>query len=361
MRRKNSWVLILSVLLFLGGCVNRSDSVKNDKNIETTEFPDIYEKISGKVIFQTRIKMPENVNMEELYESTVTLKLPDQKKVKEYFAKDWETKGYKEVFDEKGSNGEPDYYHVLTTDHYGLSIRKGVSYNTPNYYFYNNTLKYDERDNLTPEYFEAEGLKNFDVQECLEQAKEVISDIGYPVENLETKTAFLPCTLLEEKENWVDNAGNIITEYYKDSWTQEDDACLFLMHQNYQGLPVYHNWVLGDNKDANAPIQVLWSRRGLEELNIAYYFEFKTTGETHLLKNFDVIAETVEEKFNEILSESTYTVTDATLYQMVKSGEERQKYTVEPVWILDITETLEKQSYSFEMLVDAVTGKEVIE
>lgn len=80
----------------------------------------------------------------------------------------------------------------------------------------------------------------------------------------------------------------------------------------------------------NAPIRVLWSRRGLENLEVDYFFTFEAKEETLQLKDFSQIATVVANKYNEILNEADYIVTDAILYQAVLQGQKQTDYFTVP-------------------------------
>lgn len=359
MTRKYLKLLLIGSVLLLGGCTGRPEQAGSD--IQTVcEFPEHYENTIEKVTFNAGLEIADGVQLENLKAGRVQLQLPDVETVKAVFLDGLEEKKIKEKVEEKGGEGEPGYFHLLTEDFYNLSAGGSVVYNTPDAYYYRAAIHYDDRDNLPEEYVGKEDLDGMSANEALDAVRETLQKIGITTEGCLVSGFTLPHTLMEEKEVWEDHTGNITSEYYKESWTREDDAYYYVMHQTWQGLPVCHKYVFPDNNDMNAPIRVLWSRRGLEELQVDYYFRFKAEEETLQLKDFSQITATVADKYNAILNEVDYLVMDATLYQTVVQGEKERDYFTIPAWLFHVTEKSDEGEYTITMLVDAVSGKEIV-
>ncbi|RKJ50649.1 hypothetical protein D7Y05_05665 [bacterium 1XD42-54] len=359
MTRKYLKLLLIGSVLLLGGCTGRPRQAE-DVIQEICEFPEHYENTIEKVTFDAGLEIADGVQLENLKAGRVQLQLPDVETVKAVFLDGLEEKKIKEKVEEKGGEGEPGYFHLLTEDFYNLSAGGSVVYNTPDAYYYRAAIHYDDRDNLPEEYVGKEDLDGMSANEALDAVRETLQKIGITTEGCLVSGFTLPHTLMEEKEVWEDHTGNITSEYYKESWTREDDAYYYVMHQTWQGLPVYHKYVFPDNNDMNAPIRVLWSRRGLEDLQVDYYFRFKAEEETLQLKDFSQITATVADKYNAILNEVDYLVMDATLYQTVVQGEKERDYFTIPAWLFHVTEKSDEGEYTITMLVDAVSGKEIV-
>ena len=359
MTRKYLKLLLIGSVLLLGGCTGRPRQAE-DVIQEICEFLEHYENTIEKVTFDAGLEIADGVQLENLKAGRVQLQLPDVETVKAVFLDGLEEKKIKEKVEEKGGEGEPGYFHLLTEDFYNLSAGGSVVYNTPDAYYYRAAIHYDDRDNLPEEYVGKEDLDGMSANEALDAVRETLQKIGITTEGCLVSSFTLPHTLMEEKEVWEDHTGNITSEYYRESWTREDDAYYYVMHQTWQGLPVYHKYVFPDNNDMNAPIRVLWSRRGLEDLQVDYYFRFEAEEETLQLKDFSQITATVADKYNAILNEVDYLVMDATLYQTVVQGEKERDYFTIPAWLFHVTEKSDEGEYTITMLVDAVSGKEIV-
>lgn len=221
-----------------------------------------------------------------------------------------EQRDVKESLEIAGEGGD-----MLTEDAYSLSIGRGIRYNTCEMYHYRAAMEYDEYGNLTDEYIRIRELEGMPPEKTENQVKDALKKLGLQADSCSVTYFALPHALMAQKELWTDPEGNEISEYNKASWTEEDDAYYFLLHQSWQGLPVYHEYVFPDNCDMNAPLRVLWSRRGLEALETDYYFLFEADEEPLYLIEFEKVADTVAQKYNEVITEAQYTVTDAALYQ----------------------------------------------
>ena len=103
----------------------------------------------------------------------------------------------------------------------------------------------------------------------------------------------------------------------------------------------------------NAPIQAIYSTRGIEQLSINSVYAFENGEMQVSLKPFEDIAAVVEEKFENILNDADYEVTRAKFYERVYLNEE-QKYEADPIWYFEVVENNTSKSVT---LINAETGK----
>ena len=246
----------------------------------------------------------------------------------------------------------------MTEEGTSFSVTDGIKFTTGNGYFFNGVLLYDDNGNLPEEYSEAREVSGFSEDKAWRIVEEELVAIGYEIEG-ERRSIALPHTFSEEKEHWLSQNGENDGTAYKGEWTEEDDGWYFFMRQNLQGLPVYSQYVYLDNTDIDTPLRFLCSRRGVEEMHIDYYFDFQEGEERTYLLPFEKIAEVVAERNNELLTESEYEVSKAVLCQFVPQKD--KDYKVTPAWIIDVIETNEEGVYPFTMIVNAVTGEEIIQ
>ncbi len=219
MKNKIFELLLTGAILLLGGCTGRPEQAGSD--IQTIcEFPEHYENTIEKVTFDAGLEVADGVQLENLKAGRVQLQLPDVETVKAVFLDGLEEKKIKEKVEEKGGEGEPGYFHLLTEDFYNLSAGGSVVYNTPDAYYYRAALHYDDRDNLPEEYVGKEDLDGMSANEALDAVRETLQKIGITTEGCLVSSFTLPHTLMEEKEVWEDHTGNITSEYYRESWTR---------------------------------------------------------------------------------------------------------------------------------------------
>lgn len=153
--------------------------------------------------------------------------------------------------------------------------------------------------------------------------------------------------------------GKYIREVLEE-WTNEDDVCIVYARQTVSGIPVYPELsvmaqALAYDTPESSPVVAVCSTRGIESLRVYGLYDFQEDGENVPLKGFDEIAATVETKYENLLDESTYTVTRAKFYERAYINEDQQ-YTAEPIWYLEINDN---NSQKYVMLVNAETGKEI--
>lgn len=354
--RKTIILYSLTLCMILGGCASRpagEEKRENDKvQAETVIFPENYESIVEKVTFQTKVVVPEEFLPEGLRLTQASLRTPIQETVKEVLMDGWEDKTIREEFD------EPDYYHILTDDLYRLSVSMGISYSGPNGYYYNTSMKFDQEGYLVnPDSLPIDGLNP---EKIKGQWQELMNALGFAAERCEVELFALPHERMAEEENAADIEGNFNPEAAKPSWSQEDDAYYLVGRQTLQGLPVFHQYVFPDYTDFDAPIRMIWSRRGLESFDISYYFDFQEQKETVRLADFEEAAVCVADKYNNILTDANYVVQEAVLYQAVLKKERMEEYQVRPAWLFRIEEISGEQKNILMMLVDAETGEEII-
>ncbi len=354
--RKTIILYALTLCMILGGCASHpAGEEKSENNKEQTgavAFPENYESIVEKVAFQTKVVVPEAFSPEGLRFTQASQRMPIQETVKTVLMDGWEDKTIREEFDEQ------NYYHILTDDLHSLSVSTGIFYRGPNGYYYNNSMKFDQegflvnRDPLSIDGLDPEKIKG--------QWQELMSTLGFAAECCETELFALPHERMAEDENATDIEENFNPEAAKPSWSKEDDAYYLVGRQTLQGLPVFHQYVFPDYTDFDAPIRMIWSRRGLESLEVAYYFDFQEQKETVRLADFEKAAACVADKYNNILTDANYVVTEAVLYQAVLKTERTEEYQVRPAWLFRIEEISGEQKNILIMLVDAETGEEII-
>lgn len=356
--RKKIIISSFTILITLTGC-GSSPSGKENLPKENVELPDMYEAEMDRVKFHTKVVVPEEFNQDALMKTTARKRLPDTDKVKAHFEEKIQGQKIKEKFDDPPEKeGEAPYYSILTEEGTNFNIADGIRFNTPTAYFFQGVLSYDNAGNLPGEYREPREIPEFLEEEAWEMVEKELFALGYEVEG-ERESIALPHTFSEEKEYWLAHDGETEQSAYKEEWTGEDDSWYFLMHQNLQGLPVHSEYVFLDNTDIDMPMHFLCSRRGVEEIYIEYYFDFQEEKERVYLLPFEKIAETVAERNNELLTTGEYEVSKAVLCQFViQDGKE---YEVTPAWIVDAIETDEEGVYPFTMIVNAVTGEEILQ
>lgn len=186
-----------------------------------------------------------------------------------------------------------------------------------------------------------------------------MNEFGYDTEDLSFQAFPLSVDAMKKLRDQELNNG-LLEEGKTKEPTSDDEAYFIYAYQKNNGIPVFHELMsaakqMSDDSPDNAPVQAIYSARGLEELNIDYIYDFKNEQDMVALKPFEEIASVVEEKYENLLNDSKYEITRAKLCERVYTGED-QKYAEEPIWYFEIVENDNNKTV---MLVNAETGKEI--
>lgn len=358
--KKTRWLYaLLCACIVFTGCGRNEEVDKEVDSLEQTgnNFPEKYEKVSdsGKVTFHCNLEVPENIKGRSINRVSVEgLYCCDREKVWSMFGEGKEVIEKPEVPVDKGSSPF-DYY--LFADEENLGINEGISYGSSNSQYY---LNIGVQDSDNQAMFEEEEVSFKSGEECIAEIKKTIEELGYHSEDF--IFGFYPVNfhIMKNLEEQYIQEGYLEEDQRKENWNQEDDAYFIYAYQKNEGIPIFHELmsiarIMAYDTPDNAPVQAVYSTRGIEYLNISNVYEFNNGEEKVLLKPFEDIASVLEEKFENILNDASYEVTRAKFYERV-SLNEAQKYEAEPIWYFEVIENNTSKSVT---LINAATGKEI--
>ena len=169
------------------------------------------------------------------------------------------------------------------------------------------------------------GTVSLDKDNCISEIKKNMNELGYGTENLFFQTMPLSVDAMKKLRDQELNNG-LLEEGKTNVPTSDDEAYFIYAYQENTGIPVFHELMsvakqMADDSPDNAPVQAIYSARGLEELSIDYIYDFKNEQNTVALKPFEEIASVVEAKYENLLNDSKYEITRAKLYERVYTGE----------------------------------------
>lgn len=338
-------------------------TAENEKTVDTTAedtkgsiFPVSYENEDDRVKFQCELEIPQDMTTRSLKAGMVKNKIyADAEKA---YARFVDGKEVREKHTNPPSDGLPETNIYIMEDDSYAGIGDTFSYSTAEANFYSNAgvnalEKY--------EFYEENPVTFAKPEECIEEIKSILSEIGFPMEEFTFNSYPVSGKEMEMVEGQRVSEGLIMSEQKKSEWTDEDDGYFIYAYQKFENLPIFHEFMSISNQLAfdtpdGAPIQALYTTRGIEQLlSVMAVYDIERTDESLTLKNFDEIAAVVAEKFNSILNDAQYVVNRAKLFEMVRMNQ-KQEYEVLPVWYFEVAENGESKSVT---LVDAVTGKEI--
>ncbi|MEI3417555.1 MAG: hypothetical protein V8Q86_03330 [Blautia sp.] len=354
-------LLVIGTLAMCSGCGKSTPSeesnvttVQDDKNLEAEDsFPKSYntESESGKVKFNCTLDLPEKINGRSIQKTSVEgLHVYDKDKAYSLFAEGKEV-SQKDQYDWDGG----DVANYTFSDGSSLYLDNYVQWGsaTSSLYAYLGVQQSDYIDLFSA------GAVSLDKDSCISEIEKDMNELGYDTENLTFQAIPLSVDAMKKLRDQELNNG-LLEEGKTKEPTSDDEAYFIYAYQKNNGIPVFHELMsaakqMADDSPDNAPVQAIYSARGLEELNIDYIYDFKNEQDMVTLKPFEEIASVVEEKYENLLNDSKYEITRAKLYERVYTGE-NQKYAEEPIWYFEIVENDNNKTV---MLVNAETGKEI--
>lgn len=359
MQKKILICFILGIVTISSGCgkntiskENNTVSMQSNAKLETEKsFPKTYKEDSksGKVKFNCTLEVPENLNGRTIQKTSVEgVHSYDNAKAYDLFA------AGKEV-SEKYTDDNTDYGYYLFSDGTDLSLDNTFLWTsaTSSLYAYLGIGQANHIDLFS------DGEVSLDKDLCIAEIKKNIEELGYDTEALSFQAIpFSVDALKNLREQELSNG--LLEEGKTNEPTSDDEAYFIYAYQENTGIPVFHELMsiakqMADDSPDNAPVQAIYSARGLEELRIDYIYDFKNEQDTVILKPFDEIASIVEEKYESILNDAKYDITRAKLYERVYTGKD-QEYEEEPIWYFEV---IENDNNETVMLVNAETGKEI--
>lgn len=364
MKKKRWFCLVLCICTICTGC-NKTVADTDKKEVEEIvsmekaeySFPEKYEKTSGsgKVKFNCELEMPENIKGQAI--STVDVKglySCDREKAWSIFGEGKEIIEKPEILVDEGR--APYDYYLFANDE-SLCINEDITYGSSNSKYYLN-IGVTNPDNRAV--FEETEVSFKSGEECITELKKIIDELGYNPEDFIFACYPLNFQTMKNLEEQYLQEDYLTEEKRKESWSQEDDSYFIYAYQKYEDIPIFHEMMsiarsMAYDTPDNAPIQAIYSTRGIEQLNISGVYAFEN-GETKVsMKPFEDIAAVVEEKFENILNDANYEVTRAKFYERVYL-DEGQKYKADPIWYFEVVENNISKSVT---LINAETGKEI--
>ena len=349
-------LLVIGTLAMCSGCGKSIPS--EESNVTTVQdeedsFPKSYntESESGKVKFNCTLELPEKLNGRSIQKTSVEgLHVYDKDKAYSLFAEGKEV-SQKEQYDWDGG----DVANYTFSDGSSLYLDNYVQWvsATTSLYSYLGVQQADYIDLFSS------GSVSLDKDSCISEIEKDMNELGYDTENLSFQAIPLSVDAMKKLRDQELNNG-LLEEGKTNEPTSDDEAYFIYAYQENTGIPVFHELMsvakqMADDSPDNAPVQAIYSARGLEELSINYIYDFKNEQNTVALKPFEEIASVVEAKYENLLNDSKYEITRAKLYERVYTGE-NQKYAEEPIWYFEVVENGNNKTVT---LVNAETGKEI--
>lgn len=348
------------------GSVTESKTEGNGLNAGIT-FPEYYENAIDHVNFGMDIIIQADLAEKEPVMARAQMKKVDEKEAFQLFF---------------SSIDQYETYEYEGEDEHGETVNKGTYVSqketTLSYGPVSSQMTYMERD-LMPYirnafildpaderynanlYSTTENLSFKTRDEAFQEIADTLAKVNMEFEYDYTGYA-LSHSILQSQEYHTDIDGNIDLAQFKAQWSSADEGYYFCIGQKYRDLPLYHVYyeIFSDVVDANTPVQAFVSADGIEFLQIEKIFDVSEEKTGVQLLPIDAIAAIVADKYNQILGDSKYEISEAELCYYVDLSSGMGVYDVKPVWIVKGVEKTGQDEHYIQVIVDAQTAKEII-
>jgi len=381
MKKTGCLILILSVTFTLAGCSAldkslyetdfesqnvRTEDIISDETSSGINVISVPEKFRKKYSESFQCDMEISANQEYLKEPqavpNVCVQNVDPDKARSLFFDDTKI----EVEDIDRNEEEPYIYLLGENGESFLYSSRTFYFSRPFYQHVMQSFRLEKTEQYNADiYSENQDFPFMDRETAFQTIVQTLENLGVQIESLEYKCYSLDHNVLSEQEFAMSPDGNEDTSQYKDQWSAEDDCYYFVINQKEQGLCLYSpvSEAFLSFEDMNAQIQVLFSGRGIEMLQVVGVMDWDKNFEEVQLADFETILEDLYHKYNMIISDAEYTVKSAELVYMA-AEEKKRDFSLKPVWIIkmktEYTEDGSRQLQENQIIIDAVSGKEII-
>lgn len=362
-----SILLICSMLTACSAKKSSEESKNAGKAVEVTKMTD-YNKTFDKVEFKTEIVIDRQDKNKPFLQTKATLQSINRDKVIETLISNLKVieKHVSDSKNEKKEDVKCIDYVMKNEGVLSIGPLSSMCFFTKDKFsrHVKSAFRMDERyEDYNANKYSADKEFSFTKKkEAFKDIKEKLSSMG--IDSGDNYKAYsLDYETMKKEESVMGMDGKVDKKMYKESWSKDDNCYYFVMSQKYDDLPVYH--VFADKfknvSQENSPIHIIYSKRGIESMEIEKVFNFSKDTKEVSLANFDKVAKTVADKYGMILGKSSYKVTKAQLYYMVDTSVGNGTYEVNPVWIFNVQEMDKNKKVigNLQTVVNAVTAKEI--
>lgn len=368
-------IYVLTVIFVLSGC-NSSKNLSRDssevsrdtleseiiENSVEDSFPKSFiENISGIKFNIKKIEIPDNIDFGKIYTCNGYRQKPDNMDLihtlsqNNKILEEWDDKSIDEDGNECRSyiadfqNG--DYIYVFNGNCLWSSSfidKISSAFDT-------------ERKN---EYSKTKEFQFSTSKEAEKQLITLVHKCGYQLDEYYSTYYALDYQKMKELEYHEDKEGNALDIQSK--WSDDDNCYQICIEQYYQGIPVYFGIdpFLEDDDPTMWQIKGVVSKNGIEKIQVDNLYCFNKEEKKYNYSSFYDCAQTVGEKYGEILSQSQFEIKRAKLYWIPVKKEEGG-YDVHLAWLFEAIENgfdaemgdYEEKTYT---IIDVETGKEIV-
>ena len=372
---------IAGIVLILSGCGNKKAEINSGKNdtpetvtrinaaeekkgttVTVTEsnaakeelFPSSYNKESGNVKFSCQLEVPKEFEPDNFHDSTITgIRYIDRDKAYADYVegKDIDTEYHYPSDD--GIKPDDESYTLKDGTQVVINGSDGFIYATTDYSTYGAVMRENEA---------GASHDNFDFgsgEDSVGKVRQALSDLSYPVDEYKFNWFSISGEEHKSLQQAALENGVIGSENLQDDWTGKNEYEIYAW-QIYGGLPVFPQIMTSASRLAwesykIAPVSATYTENGFISLRADHPYMFEQSDDKVTFLPFDEIANAVAARYENILTDSAYTVNRAKLAYRVYLNE-KQQFAAEPIWYF---ESSDDNGGAEVLLFNAETGKEI--
>lgn len=239
-----------------------------------------------------------------------------------------------------------------------------IYFQTPDYEYYLNCLFTDplfESYNL-PHFSLSKDLSFASREDVFQSLKGYFDAFGINISD-DYEAYALNHKKLQKEEQPTDSDGNIIEEYRKASWTKEDDAYYFILHQEVDGVPI-RQVAYGDGFQGTGieqtELMAVYGARGLIAFREYWGYVLEETTEEREIISLDQALESLQKKYDMLLTKDS-TLFDEVALELMPVFIRDNEYEIHPVWAFRGEIKSENgPNIPIEIFFDGFSGQEII-
>lgn len=353
------WIVIAVLLIVPGGC--KTQEKEEYVNCYSQEnIPETYYKNIERVFFDMPVSVSEEVLDRPLMQAKAVSKNVNKEEAYRIFLGD--EKAEKEegkAVNEFGKKAEYEIYYFLNGSNLSIGpYSSNMSYSNSGV---NNILSIISLEHQFESYNGDLFKKDIDLP--FKNQKEIKKELDDIMKRLEILPEAYKTTFYVLDKNTLKSMApefNYDENLSDEEWAKKNEAYYVTVQQTYDGLPLYHFYfkTFEQYEDANAPIQVVFTKNGIVKCDSELIFDIMDEKECDKLIKFENVIKIAAEKYNRILNDTKYIYNNAALYYMVDVHSGKEKFPVFPAWVLEGYEA-DNETNQIRIIINAITGDEV--
>lgn len=163
---------------------------------------------------------------------------------------------------------------------------------------------------------------------------------------------------MRQEEDVTDLDGNPQPDQAKAEWDSEDDTYYMFFYQEYQGMPIMYHMYSQEGFLPGEEAVVMMTKNGMIQIDIQGCYEWEQRDKVALI-SAEKAVDTFFQNYQGIY-DTEYKVTNISLMLDIISGVD-DTAKLWPVWVFEteVTGTKDNYTYTCEILIDAVDGREM--